>query len=131
LGASPFHISISQAIKNLGRMSLPASELTNKAASWATTYSNDGVQTQIPRTVRAMQNPIIDEFNAARNAPDTIRRVMIVTSSLSHQEVAQALQDIAAGQRPSPYFVQLYWLLMSFFSSCAEVNAHGYVVCQP
>lgn len=131
LGASPFHISISQAIKNLGRMALPAGELANKVTTWATTYSNDGVQTQIPRTVRATQNPIVDEFNAARSAPDTIRRVMIVTSSLSLQEVEQALQDVAAGQRPSPYFVQLYWLLMSFFSACAEVNAHGYVVCQP
>jgi len=131
LGASPFHISVSQAIKNLGRMSLPSGELPDKLARWALTYNNNGAQTQISRTVRSSHVAVVDEFNAARAAPDAIRRVMIVTSSLSHQAVAQALADAADGHRPDPYFVQLYWLLMSFFSACAEVNAHGYVVCQP
>lgn len=131
LGASPFHISISQAIKNLGRMSLPSDELPGKVAGWGQFYSNDGAATQISRTVRSTHAALSDEFNAARAAPDAIRRVMIVTSSLSRQQVEQALQAVAAGQRPSPYFVQLYWLLMSFFSACSEVNAHGYVVCQP
>lgn len=131
LGASPFHISISQAIKNLGRMSLPNNELPNKIAGWTENYNNDGAQTQIPRIVRSTPVPLIEEFDAARAAPDTIRRVMIVTSSLSRQAVEEALHRVAAGQRPSPHFVQLYWLLMSFFSACAEVNAHGYVVCQP
>jgi len=28
------------------------------------------------------------------------------------------------------HIVQLYWLLMSFFSACAEVGAYPYVVCQ-
>jgi hypothetical protein len=131
LGASPFHISISQAIKNLGRMSLPSDELPGKVAGWGQFYSNDGAVTQISRTVRSTHAALSDEFNAARAAPDAIRRVMIVTSSLSRQQVEQALQAVAAGQRPSPYFVQLYWLLMSFFSACSEVNAHGYVVCRP
>lgn len=131
LGASPFHISISQAIKNLGRMSLPSGELPAKLARWGLTYNNGGAQTQIQRTVHGAHLVIADEFEAARTAPDAIRRVMIVTSSLSRQQVAQALAEVAAGERPDPYFVQLYWLLMSFFSACAEVNAHGYVVCQP
>ena len=131
LGASPFHISISQAIKNLGRMSLPIDELPMKVAGWTAMYNNDGAQTQIPRVVRSTQVPLIEEFDAARAAPDTIRRVMIITSSLSKQAVAQALQDVVAGHRPNPHFVWLYWLLMSFFSACTEVNAHGYVVCQP
>ena len=30
-----------------------------------------------------------------------------------------------------PHFVQLYWILMGFFSACAEIGAIGYVVCQP
>lgn len=131
LGASPFHISISQAIKNLGRMTLPAADIPDKIAVWNTTYNNGGARTQIPRVVRRSHAPLLDDFSAARLAPDTIRRVMIVTSSLSRQAVEQALADVAAGDRPSPHFVQLYWLLMSFFSACAEVNAHGYIVCQP
>jgi len=34
------------------------------------------------------------------------------------------------GEAPTPHFVQLYWLLMSYFSACAEVGAYPYVVCQ-
>jgi hypothetical protein len=59
-----------------------------------------------------------------------IRRVFIVTSSLSRGAVERAFVDIAAGQTPDPYFVQLYWLLQTFFSACTEVGAHGYVVCR-
>lgn len=131
LGAGPFHISVSQAIKNLGRMALSDADMPRKIASWGRTYDNESVRTQIPRVVRTTGASLIDDFRDVRLAPDTIRRVMIVTSSLSKQAVRQALEDVAQGRRPSPYFVQLYWLLMSFFSACAEVNTYGYVVCRP
>jgi hypothetical protein len=49
---------------------------------------------------------------------------------LSRGAVECALAGIAAGRTPDPYFVQLYWLLLSFFSACSEMNALGYVVCQ-
>lgn len=131
LGAGPFHISVSQAIKNLGRMALAEADIPGKIRTWSNTYDNETVRTQIHRVVRQTQATLIDDFRDARLAPDTIRRAMIVTSSLSKRAVAEALDNIAQGQRPTPYFVQLYWLLMSFFSACAEVNTHGYVVCRP
>jgi len=43
----------------------------------------------------------------------------------------KTLADIKSGKRPTAHFVQLYWLLTSFFSACAEVGAAGYVICQP
>jgi hypothetical protein len=64
-------------------------------------------------------------------SPDTIRRVHIVTDSLSKQQVADALAAAKRGTRPSAHFVQLYALLMGFFSACTEVGAFPSVVCRP
>ncbi|MGY3582538.1 hypothetical protein ACVIGB_008397 [Bradyrhizobium sp. USDA 4341] len=130
LGAGQFHISVSQAIKNLQRMSLPADVMGAKIRRWQKNYSNGGATTKIPRTLRGSAGQLATEFARARTAPDAIRRVFIVTSSLSRSAVEAALERVKAGHAADPYFVQLYWLLMSFFSACTEMNAHGYVVCQ-
>jgi hypothetical protein len=55
----------------------------------------------------------------------------IVTSSLSRAAVAAVFANAAQGVQPKPHFVQLYWLLMTYFSACAEVGVVGYVICQP
>lgn len=131
LGASPFHVSVSQAMKNLRRMNLAADEIDQKMAGWQTTYNNGGVATSIPRIIRGDAATLQDEIARARIAPDTTRRVFIVTSSLSRQAVENALAAITGGEAPDPYFVQLYWLLSSFFSACTDMNANGYVSCRP
>lgn len=130
LGAQPFHISVSQAIKNLHNMRLPPEAMASKIRGWKENYRGHRVQTQIARVVRGDSNGLADEFARARNAPDAIRRVFIVTSSLSRRSVESALNEVAVGRPPDPHFVQLYWLLMSFFSACTEMNAQGYVVCR-
>ncbi|MES5483336.1 hypothetical protein QMZ05_11325 [Bradyrhizobium sp. INPA03-11B] len=130
LGAGAFHVSVSQAIKNLQRMSLPAAATGRKVSRWKKPYVNGGVTTSISRLLRGDPEQLASDFERARSAPDAIRRVFIVTSSLSRAAVEQALAGIALGRTPDPYFVQLYWLLMSFFSACTEMNALGYVVCQ-
>jgi len=132
LGAGPFHVSVSQAMKNLGRMSLPAEPVGRKAAGWRRNYvSGGGVQTGIPRISRGTAADLEDAFEQAREAPDAIRRVFIVTSSLSRAAVEAAFAEIANGGRPDPYFVQLYWLVLSYVSACSDMNAFGYVVCRP
>jgi hypothetical protein len=131
LGATPFHESVGQALKNLRSMTLPREVMGGKINGWRKNYkSRKGVQTAIARVVRGDPNDLADEFARARMAPDAIRRVMVVTSSLSKAAVAEALARIKAGHRPDPYFVQLYWLLLSFFSACTDMNAFGYVVCR-
>lgn len=118
-------------MKNLQRMTLPAEEIPGKIASWNQNYvSGKGVNTAIPRVARGDPADLADAFARARSAPDSIRRAMIVTSSLSKGAVEASLVHIAAGGRPDPYFVQLYWLLLSYFSACTEMNAMGYVVCR-
>lgn len=131
LGASPFHVSVSQAIKNLGRFALQQSAMDAKFRGWRETYNNANVRTSIQRVCRGDSSTLEAQFNACRGAPYAIKRVAIVTSSLSKIEVVEALKNMQAGLRPSPYFVQLYWLLSSFFSACSEVGADGCVICQP
>ena len=132
LSASAFHDSVGQAIKNLGRMSLPITMLPAKLAGWDDHYRNNGIQTQIARMIRGGQpGEIAAKLNAVRSAPDVLQRVFIVTSSLSRAQVEGVLAAAAEGTAPSPHFVQLYWLLMSYFSACVEVGVRGYVVCRP
>lgn len=132
LSASAFHESVGQAIKNLGRMSLPADMLANKLEGWDDRYRNNGVQTDIARMIRGgTPQEISVKLDAVRAAPDALQRVFIVTSSLSRAQVEGVLSAVAQGTAPSPHFVQLYWLLMSYFSACIEMGVRGYVVCRP
>lgn len=130
LGAGAFHISVSQAIKNLGNLTLPAPAMSKKFTRWGRLYSNNNVRTGIQRTCRGTSADLKTAVEICRNAPHTSKRVAIVTSSLSKAAVEQTFRDIEAGNTPSPYFVQLYWLLSSFFAACTEVGAFGCVICQ-
>ncbi|MBW6420826.1 hypothetical protein KX729_05170 [Rhizobium sp. XQZ8] len=131
LGAGPFHIAVSQAIKNLANMSFPEERMAAKVLGWGNTYNAPGHATQIPRTIRSNAPDLLNAVARARNAPEALRRATIVTSSLSKQAVEQAFAEIQTGQPPPPSFVQLYWLLQSFFSACTEVGATGSIVCRP
>ena len=132
LGASAFHASVGQAMKNLGRMSLPSEAMPTKYKSWDAMYCNNKSVTAISRIVRGGERKDIEgKIEEARNAPDLLKRVFIVTSSLSREQVKAAFTAAAGGHPPSAHFVQLYWLLTSYFSACVEIGAIGYVVCQP
>lgn len=132
LSATAFHDSVGQAIKNLGRMTLPSDAMVSKYASWDAPYRNAGSVTAISRMIRGGgRAEIARKVEEVRSAPDLVKRVFIVTSSLSRSQVETAFGSAAGGQPPSPHFVQLYWLLMSYFSACKEIGATGYIVCQP
>lgn len=130
LSASAFHVSVGQAIKNLGHLALSGPAMTTKLNRWRRYYRNSNVTTRIHRTCRGAPEDVRTAVEFCGAAPHTLKRVAIVTSSLSKRAVEQAFQDIAAGNRTSPYFVQLYWLLSSFFAACTEVGAFGCVICQ-
>ncbi len=84
----------------------------------------------MPRIMRGNAAALLAGVEEARSAPDASRRACIVTSSLSKKQVVQTLNDLSKGTPPPAHFIQLYWLLMSFFSACAEVGAAGSVICQ-
>jgi hypothetical protein len=130
LGASALHVVVSQAIKNLGRMNASDEEIAAKLEKWQSVYRNDGEETAIQRVVGATAPQLQAILTNVLLSPDTIRRVFVVTTSLSRRQLEQQFEAIRAGNAPSAHFIQLYTLLMSFFSACIEVNANGYVVCQ-
>jgi len=131
LSAGSFHVAVSQAIKNLGNMAFPSERMEAKIQGWTTSYNAPNQPTQIRRLIRSDIDELADVIARARTAPDVRRRAMIVTSSLSKQAVEAAFGAVQNGGRPTHTFVQLYWLLQSFFSACTEVGATGTIVCQP
>lgn len=132
LGASGFHVAVSQGIKNLGRLSMPKSLVKNKVKGWSGVYKGEKVTTQIPRIVRGGDEQAVKKaFEDISTAPEVLRRVWIVTSSLSYAAVVKELRDMKKRGRPEAHFVQLYWLLSSFFSACAEAGVSGSIVCEP
>jgi hypothetical protein len=130
LSASALHIAVSQAIKNLGRLNLTIEAVEAKLPKWETAFINDNVETLIQRVVRGTAGTIRETIADALASPDTIRRVFIVTSSLSRGQVQQRFAAIQCGEVPTPHFVQLYWLLTSYFSAFIEAGAYPYVVCR-
>ena len=103
-----------------------------KYGGWNEPYRNGGTTTAIARYMRGGTRADVEaKIGSASGAPDVVRRVLIVTSSLSRTDVEEAFGRVAAGQSIRPNFVQLYWILMGFFSACVEIGAVGYVVCQP
>lgn len=132
LSASAFHDAVGQGIKNLGRLTLSGERMPTKHGGWDEPYANGGVVTDIARRMRGgTREEVATKIAEATAAPDVQRRVLIVTSSLSRAAVEAAFAAARAGEAPKPNFVQLYWLLAGFFSSCAEIGAVGFVVCQP
>ncbi|RWC57892.1 MAG: hypothetical protein EOS54_03935 [Mesorhizobium sp.] len=132
LSASMFHDAIGQGIKNLGRLTLAGDMMVAKYESWEDVYRNGGAETAISRYMRGGDRADVEsKIGDAAGAPDVLRRVFIVTSSLSRTDVAECFARAANGQPLRPNFVQLYWILTGFFSACTEIGAIGYIVCQP
>jgi len=130
LSASAFHGSVGQAIKNLQHLRLTVDVVDSKRDKWERQYSNDGHHTQIRRIVKGTFTQFRDKALETMS-PDTIRRVQIVTDSLSRKEVEKTLKDAKNGIQPPAHSIQLYSLLMGFFSACAEVGAFPAVICRP
>ncbi|MGJ8586369.1 MAG: hypothetical protein ACSHXD_19945 [Marinosulfonomonas sp.] len=131
LSAGSFHVAVSQAIKNLGNMMFPVERMEAKIQGWETTYNAPNQPTLIAKIIRNNAGDLGESIVRARTSPDVRRRAVIVTSSLSKQAVEDMFVAIQNGHRPTHTFVQLYWLLQSFFSACTEVGASGSIVCQP
>lgn len=113
-------------------MSLVGDVMANKFQGWDATYNHGNAATSIIRLIRGgTRAQIEDQVRLAATAPAVLKRVVLVTSSLSRADVENALARIAAGLPVRPNFVQLYWILMGFFSACIEIGAVGYVMCQP
>lgn len=130
LGASSLHELVSQAIKNLGRMYPTPGDIARKLPGWEQPYRNNHMETMIQRIIGGDPATVSDTINRVIATPDTIRRVYVVTSLLSRNQLVETFAAIHQGQSPTPHFVQLYWLLTSFIGACKEIGAYAYIICR-
>jgi hypothetical protein len=72
----------------------------------------------------------IAAFAKAVAAPQAIRRVTLVTSSLSKAAVAAAFDEIGA-EPPKAEVLHVLWLLSAFVDQCRSIGAVPEIVCRP
>lgn len=127
VGASGLHEVVAQAAKNLGYLTATHQELETRKDKWSSTWGN----TQIHRLHRGVDaDAFIAAFGKAVSAPQSTRRVTIVTSSLSKSAVADAFEDIANGVS-WPEATHVLWLLLGFVDQCRTVGAVPGIICRP
>jgi hypothetical protein len=126
-GASDFQIVVGQALKNLARVRFRREEMENKLHS-ARMREHWGV-TQIPLLAKDSGGwPALERALVAATAdPGMTWRVALVVTALSLRDFS----DAAAKPTPSPYFIQLVWLLSAFISACRERDAQAWIYCRP
>jgi len=128
LSASALHEVVSQALKNLGRLFPPKSEVARKCVSWNKTFNN------LPRINGAVLVPeqptVSDAFAAIAADPRTRRTVVLVVNFLSKAELTKAYNQIVQGTHVRPQVVQMIWLLSSFANACIDAGATPVVKCR-
>lgn len=133
LGASPFQIVAAQAQKNLGHLNPSAAELGVKQLRWATTYvSGTGVHTAIPRTLRGgPTNDGIATMQRVLGMPLTTRRMCLVVSFVSKQQLTAAFTELRNGNFADRQLIQLLWLVSAYIGNCRDAGAIPHVYCAP
>ncbi|MDB4890265.1 MAG: hypothetical protein JWL61_2120 [Gemmatimonadetes bacterium] len=127
VGASGLHEVVAQAAKNLGYLTATYAELESRKEKWAGLWNG----TQIHRLQRGLSaDAFIAAFTKAVSAPQSTRRVTIVTSSLSKSAVAAAFEDIANGES-WPEATHVLWLLLGFVDQCRTIGAVPEIICRP
>jgi hypothetical protein len=127
VGASGLHEVVAQAVKNLGFLTATHPELQARKGKWSGVWRN----TTISRLHRGNDaDSFIAGFSGAVAAPQSTRRVTIVTSSLSKSAVATAFEDIANGEL-RPEATHVLWLLLGFVDQCRTVGAIPEIICRP
>jgi hypothetical protein len=118
---------VSQATKNLGYLTASTAELDSRAAKWNDVWNGR----PIPRLQKGDDvRGLVEAFVRAAAAPLAIRRVTIVTSSLSKSAVAEAFKKINE-QTARPEVLHVLWLLSGFVDQCKAVGAIPEIICRP
>jgi hypothetical protein len=124
IGASAYQEVVGQGLKNLGRIHTTPAEFQAKLE--ATKTKRYWGSTRIERLRDADQK--WPAFQAAVDTllrdPNASREVHLVVSMLSRAQF-----EAAAAKSPTPYFIQLVWLLAGFINSCREMGAKPVIVC--
>ena len=125
--ASALQEVVSQAIKNLGRMTPNASELDRKQVVWESHYSNS----TIPR-IRTHHSyaQVVHDFTRCLTNPYVEREAVLVVNALSFSKFKSVI-EAASSKSPTGAQTTLIWLLSNFVSACQEVGVKPRVMCRP
>jgi hypothetical protein len=128
--ASKLHDVVSQALKNLGRVSFSESEISKKCLNWKKTYSNDLVTTKISR-IRSKHTPktVLDTGLEIMRSPTVIREIAIVVSFLSKSELVASFKKMTSNSEVKPHIPQLIWLLSSYTAACKDLGITPTIYC--
>lgn len=130
LSASDFHIVVSQALKNLGRLNATRTEMLARInGKWAGHLG----QTNIPRIRRSggvLPNQICDQVMQVLGSPNCVREVVLVTSFISKAALQNELAQLAANNNNNPRIIQILWLISSFVSTCRGMGVRPRVICR-
>jgi hypothetical protein len=127
VGASGLHEVVAQAAKNLGYLTASAAELESRQTKWQSRWNN----TNVPRLQRGGSVAAFTAaFIEAVGSPQAIRRVILLTSSLSRSAVVQAFHELDTNAHDHAA-VHVLWLLSVFVDQCRTVNAVPAIVCRP
>lgn len=126
LSASNLQIVFGQALKNLGRLHPVKADLDRKVVSWSAKYSGSQIN-PIRKGVSAQA--AADSILSVLAIPHTLRRVTVVASSLSRQQLSEAFATLKVG-KGRPQLIQLVWLVSSFIGQCLDIGATPQILCR-
>ena len=125
--ASDFQIVISQALKNIGNMTLSSDQLEKKRERWNSNYSGSNIS--MMRKGDTVDNGI-SNFIKTLNHPNSTSHIYIVVNYISKNRLISELTQLRKGGTPPTQTIQLFWLLSSFISTCKELGFHAHITCK-
>lgn len=126
--ASQLHDVVSQALKNIGRVSVTNAEISNKLSKWTQIYSNTNI-TRIRSGHSADQ--VKDMIDSIVTAPIYNKEIILITPFLSKADLTAAFSQLKNNQAVDLHIPQLVWLLSSFVSVCKEIGIKPIIHCSP
>jgi hypothetical protein len=125
-GASDFQIVVGQALKNLARIKFRREEMRAKVRHAQARRHWAGTHIPLLAKTNGGWSALENDLAAAIAGPNTTWRVALVVTALSLQDFVNAAKQTV----PTPYFVQLVWLLSAFISACRERDAQPIIFCR-
>jgi hypothetical protein len=131
LGASNFHIVVSQALKNLNRLECSREDVLRKLQQkWGQTIGATNIA-RIRTGGGQPANQMADRIMAVIAGPTTVKEVGLVVSFISKGALNAALIDLVNGNNNDPEIVQILWLLSAFVTACRAAGARPRIICRP
>lgn len=124
--ATQLHDVVSQAVKNLGRVSFTEPDLDRKIASWRDPFVGSSIaRIRSGHNSQALKQRALDVMRS----PDIEREVGIVVPFVSRNELIRIQTNLLAGTRLQNHEPQMIWLLSTLVFACKESGIQPKIYC--